>query len=98
MEKQKQIRGIFITVRLKEREYKQLNFFYEETTYNQFNDYPRRPALNKPVNLKYLNVSIDDFLANMPALKKIKCHPGMILTSPSMSRTRCNGCRNFGNE
>jgi len=53
-------------------------------------------VLNKPVNLKYRNVSIDDFLADMPAVKKVKCHPEMILTGSFMSRTRCSGCRNCG--
>ena len=67
---QKQIRNKWLTVRLTEDEYKLLEKHRDETTSKKLSDYVRRLVLNKRVNVKYRNVSVDDFLKDMLQLKK----------------------------
>ena len=55
---------------MNEEEYKQLEKFCDDTTCRQLSDYARKVLLGKPVNLKYRNVSIDNFLNDMLVLKK----------------------------
>ena len=67
---EKQIRNKWLTVRLTEEEYDLLEKYCNETTCTKLSDYVRRLVLKKPVNIKYRNVSIDDFLIDMLQLKK----------------------------
>lgn len=66
----KEIRNRWLTVRLNDSEYKLVEKFCSDTTCNKLSDYVRRVILNKPVNVKYRNSSIDDFLHDMLQLKK----------------------------
>jgi MobC-like protein len=70
MEQQNDFRKKWVTVRLNEQEYEALIRIYRESTCRQLSDYVRKTILNKPVNIKYRNVSIDDFLTEMLALKE----------------------------
>jgi MobC-like protein len=66
----KNIRKYWLTVRLNDQEHKELDGFYEASTCRQLSDYVRKIILNKPVNIKYRNVSVDDFLKEFLQLKK----------------------------
>lgn len=70
MEQQKNIRNKWLTIRLNSDEYGELQRLYKKSACHQLSDYVRRIILNKPVNIKYRNASVDDFLADMLALKK----------------------------
>lgn len=59
-----------IVVRLNEAEDKQLQKFVGQTTEKTVSNYLRKLALQKPVTVKYRNVSADDFLRDMVELKK----------------------------
>ncbi len=70
MKEKKQTRKLWLTIRLNEDEQADLNKRLKESTCRQLSDYVRKVALNKPINIKYRNASIDDFLTDMLALKK----------------------------
>lgn len=72
----KQVRKIWLTIRLNEEEQEQLNELFKKSTCRQLSDYVRKMALHKPMNIKYRNGSIDDFLTDMLALKKELNHIG----------------------
>jgi hypothetical protein len=66
----KDIRNYWLTVRLSEQEHSHLQQYFRESTCRQLSDYVRKIVLNRPVNIKYRNVSVDDFLKEMLHLKK----------------------------
>jgi hypothetical protein len=70
MEQQKNIRGKWLTVRLTEKEYAELQRLCKNTTCRRLSDYVRRIIFTRPVNVKYRNASVDDFLTDMLAMKK----------------------------
>ena len=51
-------------------EYSEVEKFSSASTCSSLSDYARRLLLKKPVNIKYRNVSIDDFLSDMLDLKR----------------------------
>lgn len=55
---------------MNDAEYNELEKLCSDTTCRQLSDYARKVLLEKPVNVKYRNVSVDDFLTDMLALKK----------------------------
>jgi hypothetical protein len=71
MKKQEsEVRKKMVVVRMNEREINQLTKFQERTTEKDTSSYLRKVALQKPVTVKYRNVSADDFLLDMLNLKK----------------------------
>jgi MobC-like protein len=70
MKKEKEVRDKWVNTRLSKTEYEALQKFFQTTTCKDLADYMRRVALNKPVNIRYRNQSVDDFLADMVALRK----------------------------
>lgn len=68
--KESDVRKKMIVVRLNEAEDKQLQKFVGQTTEKTVSNYLRKLALQKPVTVKYRNVSADDFLRDMVELKK----------------------------
>ncbi|MBN8854699.1 MAG: mobilization protein [Sphingobacteriales bacterium 50-39] len=70
MEPEKNIRDKWLTVRLNPEEYVELQRLFKNTTCRQMSDYVRRVILSRPINVKYRNASVDDFLADMLTMKK----------------------------
>jgi len=70
MKKDKIIRSKWLTIRMTQEEYQQLEQLAKKTTSRNVSDYSRRVLLQKPVNIKYRNQSLDDFLADMLVLRK----------------------------
>jgi hypothetical protein len=70
MKKDKIIRTKWLTIRMTQEEYQQLEQLAKKTTSRNVSDYGRRVLLQKPVNIKYRNQSLDDFLADMLVLRK----------------------------
>jgi len=64
------VRKYWLTVRLNQAEYEQLEQLFRQTTQRNISAYVRHIVLQKPVNVKTRNVSIDDFLSDMLPLKK----------------------------
>jgi len=70
MTSEKEIRKHWLTIRLNDSEQKTLQDLFNQSTGVLLSEYCRRVILKKPVNIKYRNTSIDDFLASMLELKK----------------------------
>ena len=70
MKNEKEVRDKWVNTRFNKTEYETLQRFFRQTTCKDLGDYIRRVALNKPVNIRYRNQSVDDFLADMIALRK----------------------------
>jgi hypothetical protein len=70
MEPKKQPKTKWLTIRLTAAEYEKVHQLFKDSTANGLSDYARKLILNKPVNVRYRNVSIDDFLADMLVLKR----------------------------
>jgi len=70
MKKDKIKRSKWLTIRLTEEEYQQVEQLTKKTTCRTVSDYGRRVLLQKPVSVNYRNQSLDDFLADMLALRK----------------------------
>ena len=64
------IRKKWLTIRLTEEEYTQLEKLAAQTLSPTLSDYGRRVLLQKPVSIRYRNQSLDDFLADMLQLRK----------------------------
>jgi hypothetical protein len=64
------VRKHWLTVRLNQEEYERLEQLFQQTTQRNISAYVRHTVLQKPVNVKTRNVSIDDFLTDMVLLKK----------------------------
>ena len=64
------VRKHWLTVRLNQEEYERLEQLFNQTTQRNISAYVRHTVLQKPVNVKTRNVSIDDFLTDMLLLKK----------------------------
>lgn len=70
MKKEKEVRDKWVNTRFNKTEYEALQNFFRQTTCRDLADYIRRVALSKPVSINYRNQSVDDFLADMVALRK----------------------------
>ncbi len=70
MNQGKSIRNKWHTIRLNQEEYDELQRLFKNTTCHQLSDYTRRIVLARPVNVKYRNASLDDFLTDMLAMKR----------------------------
>lgn len=68
--REKEVRKKMVVVRMNEEEYKTLEGLRKKTTTKYLSTYARKILLQKPVVLKYRNVSADDFLKEMLLLKK----------------------------
>jgi len=64
------MRTKWLTIRLTEEEYTQLEKLAAKTLCPSLSDYGRRILLQKPVNIRYRNQSLDDFLADMLVLRR----------------------------
>jgi hypothetical protein len=65
-----EVRNKMVVVRMNEAELKQLEKMQQKTTEKNTSTYLRKVALQKPVTVKYRNVSADDFLLDVLNLKK----------------------------
>jgi hypothetical protein len=70
MSDKQKIREKWLTVRLSDIEHAELQRHFTNSTCRGLSDYVRKLILSKPINVKYRNASVDDFLADMLALKK----------------------------
>ncbi|MBS1598400.1 MAG: plasmid mobilization relaxosome protein MobC [Bacteroidetes bacterium] len=70
MGKEKEIRNHWLTIRLNDTEQRLLEELFANTSGSPLSEYCRKILLKKPVNVKYRNVSVDDFLKDMLELKK----------------------------
>jgi mobilization protein NikA len=60
----------WLTIRMTEQEYTQLEKLGAKTISPNLSDYGRRVLLQKPVTVRYRNQSLDDFLADMLILRR----------------------------
>lgn len=58
-----------VQARLTPEEYRQLQRKFAKTTCHKLSDFVRRALLDKPVTVKMRNQSLDDFMAEMIALR-----------------------------
>jgi len=70
MKKEKEVRDKWVNTRFNKTEYEALQKHFQATTCKDLGDYIRRVSLAKQVNIRYRNQSVDDFLADMVALRK----------------------------
>ncbi len=70
MKDKKNIRSVWLTIRLNEDEETKLNKLYSKTTSQSLSEYARHVLLKVPVNIYYRNQSADEFLEEMIQLKK----------------------------
>lgn len=59
-----------MNIRYTETEHAQLTKLFQQSGHKEISEYVRRITLGKPVNVKYRNQSVDDFLADMVALRR----------------------------
>jgi hypothetical protein len=69
-------RSKWLTIRLTEAEYQQIEKLTQQTTCQSVSEYARKSVLGKPVVMRYRNQSLDDFLADMLQLRKDLNHIG----------------------
>ena len=69
-------RSKWLTIRLTEAEYQQIEKLTQQTTCQSISEYARKSVLSKPIVLRYRNQSLDDFLADMLQLRKDLNHIG----------------------
>lgn len=65
-----ELRDKWVNTRFNKTEYDALQKLFRQSACRDLADYIRRVALNKPINIRYRNQSLDDFLADMIALRK----------------------------
>jgi hypothetical protein len=70
MMKKEKVRKKMVVVRMNDEEYKTLEDLRKKTTTKYTSTYARKVLLQKPVVVKYRNVSADAFLQEMLLLKK----------------------------
>lgn len=70
MSTKKGVREKWLTVRLSDSEYTELQQYMTNSTCRGLSEYVRKIILGKPINVKYRNASVDDFLTDMVSLKK----------------------------
>ncbi len=67
---EKEVRSIWIHLRVTKREYDKINAFYKQTTSRKLSEYIRDVLLREPVTVKHRNASADEFLSVALQLKK----------------------------
>lgn len=70
MSEAKKSRTKWLTVRMTEEEYAELERLRRKTTNQQLSQYCRSVLLKKPVYVRFRSESLDDFLAEIVALRK----------------------------
>lgn len=70
MKKQQPKRNKWLTLRMTEAEYRQVEALTAQSTCSTVSDYARKAVLGKPVVMRYRNQSLDDFMADMLQLRK----------------------------
>lgn len=65
-----EVRKKMVVVRMNDAEFEQVEKFCKKSTERNLSSYLRKVSLQKPVTIKYRNVSADDFLLDMLNLKK----------------------------
>lgn len=66
----KEVRDIWLHVRVTKAEYDKINAFYKQTTSRKLSEYIRDVLLREPVIIKHRNASADEFLSVALQLKK----------------------------
>jgi hypothetical protein len=59
----------WLHIRLTEDDYNRIHKKFEQSTDRKFSEYARKVLLNKPVTVGHRNQSLDDFMAEMIALR-----------------------------
>ena len=70
MSEAKKIRTKWLTIRMTEAEYEELERLRRKTTYHKLSGYCRSVLLRKPVYVRFRSDSLDAFLAEIIALRK----------------------------
>ena len=70
MKGDKQIRTLWLHIRLNESEDEKLHKLYDSSTSNSLSEYARDVLLKQPVNISYRNESADKFLDEIILLRK----------------------------
>jgi hypothetical protein len=70
MQKQEQKRDKWLTIRISQAEYQQIEKLTKQTACQSLSEYTRKVVLAKPVVMRYRNQSLDDFLSDMLQLRK----------------------------
>ena|ERR1035437_204478 len=66
---EKEVRNIFVKMRMNDAEFLQLQNLQKKTTEKYLSNYLRKVALQKPLMVNYRNQSADEFLKEMIQLK-----------------------------
>jgi hypothetical protein len=69
MDQQQQKRKNWLTIRMTEAEYEEVEKLRRQTTCRSLSEYARKTLMGKPVVLRYRNQSLDDFMTGMLQLK-----------------------------
>jgi|SRR5580692_8566044 hypothetical protein len=69
MDQQQPKREKWLTVRMTEAEYEEVEKLRRQTTCRSISEYARKTLMGKPVILRYRNQSLDDFTTEMLRLK-----------------------------
>lgn len=59
----------WLHIRLKEADYKRIKTKFDSSIYKKLSEYVHRVLLDKPIIIKHRNQSLDDFMAEMMALR-----------------------------
>jgi hypothetical protein len=69
MKQEQTKRDKWLTIRLTEAEYQQVERLTAQTTSTSLSEYGRKTVLGKPVIMRYRNQSLDDFMTDMLQLR-----------------------------
>jgi MobC-like protein len=69
MEKKQPARTKWLTIRMSEEEYQEVEKLSQKTTCQSLSEYARKVILAKPVVMRYRNQSLDDFMTGMLQLQ-----------------------------
>lgn len=70
MERKEKQKSRWINIRLNQDEYYTIHKNFETSVYRKLSEYARKVLLQKPVVVATRNVSLDDFMSEMIALRK----------------------------
>ena len=76
MKQQQPRRTKWLTIRMTEGEYEQIEKHTAQSTCSSVSEYARKAVLGKPVIMRYRNQSLDDFMADMLQLRQELNHIG----------------------
>jgi predicted GNAT family acetyltransferase len=69
MSDKKNLHAKWLHIRLTEEDYDRIHKKFEQSTDRKFIEYARKVLLNKPITVNQRNQSLDDFMAEMIALR-----------------------------